>query len=52
MVPVFFVTGTNYTVPREIQATFEFAAPDLADKRNGMMVWRLRLREESALDEE
>lgn len=50
-VPVYFVTGTNYAVPGEIQATFEFAAPELADKRNEMIVWRLRLREESALFE-
>ena len=41
-VPVYFITGANRQAPPEIQATFEFADPEIATQKNGIIVWRLR----------
>ena len=41
-VPVYFITGANRQAPPEIQTTFEFAEPEIATQKNGIIVWRLR----------
>ena len=41
-VPVYFLTGASRQAPPEIQATFEFAEPEIATQKNGIIVWRLR----------
>ena len=41
-IPFFFITGKNRMVPAEIQATFEFASPEIVGQGNGIIVWRLR----------
>ena len=43
-IPFYFVTGTSRVVPTEIRATFEFAEPEIAGQKDGVIVWRLRLR--------
>jgi len=50
-IPVYFVTGTKMTVPAEIQATFEFADPEIVGKKGGIIVWKLR-RKTPPVDEE
>ena len=40
--PFYFITGKNRMAPAEIQATFEFASPEIVGQKNGMIVWRLR----------
>jgi len=42
--PVFFITGKNLVAPPEIQATFEFATPEIVEQKNGIAIWRLRLK--------
>lgn len=41
-IPFYFVTGTNRVIPAEIRATFEFAEPEIAGQKDGVIVWRLR----------
>ena len=41
-IPFFFITGKNRMAPAEIQATFEFATPEIVGQGNGIIVWRLR----------
>ena len=52
LIPFYFVTGTNRIVPAEIRATFEFAEPEIAGQKDGVIVWRLRRKMPPADDVE
>ena len=51
-IPFYFITGANRTAPPEIQATFEFAEPEIVGQKGGIVVWQLRRKASQADDGE
>jgi hypothetical protein len=50
-IPFFFITGTNRLAPAEIQAVLKFAEADIVAQKNGVIVWLLRRKADSAADD-